>query len=266
MKEAMQAFGEQLNRKSIWAIASLEHGLGRILFAWIAIAAALCALRIVFAATPIDSTASFLQTALPYLLVVGAPVAAYRIGDALFPRGTLYEQPHIRLARYGKWKPVDCLTARQHRLFGPTGMMASLVIGMMLNVPVRSLEFLAAVPAMNGHAPVWGQILMAAMTMDVVVMNFLYMIAFMMALRSVPWFPRMLLLVWGVDILSQIGIAHFVSNAPNLPETVGSAMGDLLAGNVKKVAISVAIWLPYLLLSERVNLTYRGRVAKVPAN
>ena len=29
----------------------------------------------------------------------------------------------------------------------------------------------------------------------------------------------------------------------------------------KKVSISVAIWLPYLLLSKRVNLTYRGRVA-----
>ena len=55
----------------------------------------------------------------------------------------------LRLIR----RQVDCLTARQHKLFGPTGMMASLVIGMMLNIPVRSLEFLAAVPAMNGHAP-----------------------------------------------------------------------------------------------------------------
>ena len=83
----------------------------------------------------------------------------------------------------------------------------------------------------------------------------------MMALRSVPWFPRFLLLVWGVDVTAQIGIAHFVGSAPNLPVPVGDAMGDLLSGNLKKVAISAAIWLPYLLLSERVNLTYRSRIA-----
>ena len=82
-----------------------------------------------------------------------------------------------------------------------------------------------------------------------------------MALRNVPWFPRFLLMVWGVDIISQVSIAHFVSNAPNLPVPVGDAMGDLLSGNVKKVTISIAIWLPYLLLSDRVNLTYRGRLA-----
>jgi len=29
---------------------------------------------------------------------------------------------------------------------------------------------------------------------------------------------------------------------------------------VKKALISIAIWLPYLLLSRRVNLTYRLRV------
>lgn len=257
----MKQLGEHLHRKSIWAIASLEHGMERLLFAWIAIAAALCALRITFAATPVDTAFTLAQTVFPYVLVIGAPIAAYLIGNSLFPRGALFEQPQIRLARYGKWQTVDCLTARQHPLFGPTGMMASLVIGMMLNIPVRSLEFLAAVPAMNGHAPLWGQMLFAAMTMDVVVMNFLYMLAFMMALRNVPWFPRFLLAVWGIDIVSQIGIAHFVSSAPNLPSQVGEALGSLLGGNVKKVAISVTIWLPYLLLSQRVNLTYRARLA-----
>jgi hypothetical protein len=34
----------------------------------------------------------------------------------------------------------------------------------------------------------------------------------------------------------------------------------MLEGNLKKVLISVAIWLPCLQLSRRVNLTYRWRV------
>jgi hypothetical protein len=41
---------------------------------------------------------------------------------------------------------------------------------------------------------------------------------------------------------------------------VASALHTLLEGNVKKVLISMALWLPYLLLSTRVNVTYRHRV------
>jgi hypothetical protein len=45
-----------------------------------------------------------------------------------------------------------------------------------------------------------------------------------------------------------------------LPANVGESLGNLLTGNTKKVLISVALWLPYLLLSKRVNVTYRQRV------
>jgi Protein of unknown function (DUF2569) len=136
-----------------------------------------------------------------------------------------------------------------------------LLIGMLINVPVRSLEFLAAVPAMNGNAPLWGQVLFAAMSADVVVMNFLYVVCFVAALRCAPWFPRLLLVVWGVDIVSQLMMAQIVGSVAGLPSGVGTAMGNLLEGNLKKVMISMAIWMPYLLLSERVNLTYRSRIS-----
>jgi hypothetical protein len=132
---------------------------------------------------------------------------------------------------------------------------------MLLNVPLRSGEFLMAVPAMNSNAPLWGQMILATMTFDVVVMNFLYVFAFVMALRNVPWFPRLLLLVWGIDICSQLAIAQLVGGMSNLPTEVGAAMGSLLEGNIKKVMISATLWLPYLILSERVNLTYRSRLA-----
>jgi hypothetical protein len=262
MEAAVRSLSGHLYEKSVGAIAALELGFGRVLMMWTVIAAFVCGLRIAFVISPITDAATFLQTALPYALVVAAPVAAYFLCNSIFRRGALYEQPQIRLSRFGNWRTVNCLAAREHPQFGPTGMMASLVIGMLINVPVRSLEFLTAVPAMNGNAPVWGQVIFAAMTADVVVMNFLYVAAFVMALRNVPWFPRLLLLVWSVDISSQLMIAHWVGSAQNLPTDVGQAIAGLLEGNIKKVMISMVIWLPYLILSDRVNLTYRSRVSR----
>jgi hypothetical protein len=220
---------DYLNRRSVAAVAGLEKRFGTILMIWTVLVSFLCGLRIAFPASPVTGPASLMETGLPYALVAASPVAAYFIANWFFPRGILLAQPEIRLSRYGRWKSVDCLTARQHKSFGPTGMMSSLLIGMLLNVPVRSLEFLAAVPAMNGNAPVWGQILFASMTADVVIMNILYVVAFVMALRNVPWFPRLLLLIWGLDVCSQIAITHFVSQAPGLPNAVGDAMGSLLS-------------------------------------
>jgi hypothetical protein len=262
MKAIMADFGAKLYRKSISAVVVLERGLPRIMLGWVVFVALAGVLRTIFAVSPIDSGVSFLQTITPYILLGAAPIAAYWLADQVFPRGALMQQPEIRLARYGKWRSVNVLDARAHPLFGPTGMMASLLIGMLLNVPVRSLEFLAAVPAMNGNAPLWGQVLLGAMTADVVVMNFLYTVCFVAALRCAPWFPRLLVVTWGLDITSQLAMAHLVGSVAGLPQGVGSAMGTLLSGNVQKVMISMAIWLPYLLLSERVNLTYRSRLAR----
>jgi hypothetical protein len=139
--------------------------------------------------------------------------------------------------------------------------MVSLMIGMLLNIPIRTLEFLAAVPAMNDNAPAWGTVLFQIMAFDVILMNFVYAVCFVMALRSVPLFPRMLGFAWLFDIAMQFVIAHRVGLESDLPPMVGTALEQLLNGNVTKVLISVAIWMPYLLLSERVNVTFRARAS-----
>ena len=51
-----------------------------------------------------------------------------------------------------------------------------------------------------------------------------------------------------------------MAGTTDLPATVADALHSLLDGNVKKVLISVCLWLPYLLLSTRVNVTFRHRV------
>jgi len=87
------------------------------------------------------------------------------------------------------------------------------------------------------------------------------MIAFVAALRRVPLFPRLLVAIWMGDLTMQLVTAKLVVAAGPLPLDVATALEQMLTGNVKKVLISMGLWLPYLLLSKRVNVTYRHRVA-----
>ena len=61
-----------------------------------------------------------------------------------------------------------------------------------------------------------------AMTLDLIVMNFFYMVCFVMALRSVPLFPRMMAFAWAIDLAMQAAIARYVSTT-GLPPAVAQA-------------------------------------------
>jgi hypothetical protein len=131
----------------------------------------------------------------------------------------------------------------------------------MLNVPVRVLEYLAAMPPLPAVAPGWLSALHFAMTFDAVVFSSLYMIAFVAALRRAPLFPRLLLAIWLGDLAMQLVTAQIVTGTGVVPPAVANALEHILTNNAKKVLISMALWLPYLLLSARVNVTYRHRIA-----
>jgi hypothetical protein len=115
-------------------------------------------------------------------------------------------------------------------------------------------------PPLPAIAPRWLSTLHFAMTLDVVIFGSLYMIAFVAALRRVPLFPRLLVAIWVGDLAMQMATAKLVTAAGPLPSAVSTALHHMLEGNVKKVLISMALWLPYLLLSTRVNVTYRRRI------
>jgi hypothetical protein len=101
-----------------------------------------------------------------------------------------------------------------------------------------------------------------ALTLDAVLLSSLYTIAFVAALRLIPLFPRLLAAIWLIDIAMQLGIAGAVAGRQDVPPAVATALDTLLEGNVMKVIVSVSLWLPYLLLSKRVNVTYRHRVKR----
>lgn len=236
-----------------------------MLFAgWILLVVLAGTAKVITAPLPPSTMPQWLAMIWPYLAIALSPIAGYRIAAGSFPRGLLPAQPAIRLARFGNWQPVDLIQARTSPAFGPTGFLCSLVVGMLLNVPLRTLEYLTSVPALGSTAPIWAQTIFQMMTIDLIVMNFFYMVCFVMALRSIPLFPRMLLFAWTVDIMLQLIIAHRVAASPHLPHEVAQAIATLLDGNLKKVLISATIWLPYLILSERVNLTFRMRIKAAP--
>ena len=254
------SFGNWAHRRSRGLVTFLDVRIESLITGWIAVICLLGLAKLATSPLEFNGPVEGLVMMLPYLLVAFAPIAGYRVAAGSFPRGLMSAQPALRLCRYGAWRQLDPLAARQNAAFGPTGFMASLLAGILLNVPFRSIEFILAIPAIAPSAPDWSRSLMIAMTVDVVVMNFFYMVCFVMALRSVPLFPRMLLFAWVADVAMQFAIAQQVALMPNTPPQVAQALSTLLHGNLDKVMISAFVWLPYLILSERVNVTFRQRV------
>jgi hypothetical protein len=255
-------FGKALYTRSLALVAAFETKLGRILAWWSLAAGALCLLRVVTAATPVSGVREQLANALPYILVLAAPVASLILALRWFRCADAMPQPDTRLAVVGRWRSISLGQAKALPLYGTAGFMASLLLGILINIPVRTLEYLAAVPAIGGQAPKWASTYHFVMTLDVVLFTSFYCIAFVAGLKRVPLFPRLLLTIWLADIAMQLACAQLLATS-GLPLNVVEALSTLLEGNVKKVLISAALWVPYLLLSRRVNLTFRHRL---PAN
>lgn len=254
-----EALGAWLERRAVVAVNFFNFRMEKVIACWLAGMTLLAIAKVLVAPVSGSGIAGLSAMILPFLAVAMAPVIAYRIADACFPARLLAAQPSIRLCRYGTWHAIDPLEARRNRAYGPTGFMASLLAGLLLNVPFRSAEFMLAMPAMPATAPGWATTMMTVMTLDVVTLSFFYTVCFVAALRAAPLFPRLLVFTWIVDAMMQLQIARHVAST-DLPAPVAGALQGLLSGNLDKVLISAALWLPYLILSERVNVTFRHRV------
>lgn len=248
------------DRRGRGIVSFIDHRLELLIPFWIGAIGVVALGKILLVPAEDRAWMDMAVMALPFLLVALSPVMGFRIAHSCFSDGLLKAQPTFRLSPFGRWRTLDLLSAHSNPAFGPHGLMTSLLAGLVLNVPFRTAEFLLAVPAIHADAPSWARTIMHVMTADVILMNFFYMVCLVMALRAVPLFPRMLLFVWMADIVMQLSIAQIVASAPDLPTKVGIAIRELLHGNIEKVLISAALWLPYLALSERANVTFRRRV------
>ena len=254
------AVHNRLHARSAALLFQLETRLDRILQGWLLVAGLASAARIATSPPPVGG--SVLPVVAPYVLLILAPFASAVLALRWFANGHEQPQPESRMARLGRWRDVDAAEARRHKLYGTSGIMVSLLIGLLINVPVRAGEYLVAMPPIAGDVPSWLSTLHMLMTFDVVLFASLYTVAFVAALRRVPLFPRLLAAIWIADLTMQLATAKLVVAAGPIPPAVADALQSLLNGNVQKLLISVAIWLPYLLMSKRVNVTYRSRVAR----
>lgn len=252
-----EQISSRMTAQSAALLLSINNRLDVILKYWLLIAGLASAARIALAprSVPVASFSTFVS----YMLVVVAPFASTLLALRWFSDGHLQPQPMTRLARIGRWRQISRRESEAHPLYGTSGIMVSLIVGTMLNVPVRAAEYLSAMPPIADSAPRWLSVLHFAMTFDVVAFTSLYMIAFVAALRRVPLFPRLLVAIWLGDLAMQMVTAQMVATT-HVPGSVAVALQHLLTGNVKKVLISMALWLPYLLLSKRVNVTFRHRL------
>jgi hypothetical protein len=248
----------RMTRRSAALLASIDRGLDRIVIWWLVLSSLASAAR--FATAPHSLPIAAASNLGAYALLVLAPAASTILALRWFTDGRLQPQPSTRLARVGRWVTVSPADAQRHPLYGCSGIMVSLLIGMMLNVPVRAAEYLAAMPPVPASAPGWLSALHFSLTLDAVLFGSLYMVAFVAALRHVPLFPRLLAAIWLGDLAMQLVTAKLVVAASPVPGPVADALHRLLYGNIEKTLISIAVWLPYLLLSARVNITYRSRV------
>ena len=255
----LTAVRQRLHARSAAMLLTLENGLPRIMTCWLVLALLASALRVM--SSPLRGHPPDLGMVLPYVLLTVAPLVSMGLALRWFENGDRLSQPATRLACFGRWRILTDEEARADPLYGTSGMMVSLLVGMLLNVPVRAAEYFAAMPALSGPVPHWLRLLHTMLTLDVVLLSSLYTIAFVAALRRVPLFPRLLVAIWAIDLAMQVGIAQAVTSGGDLPAGVAQMLHTVLDGNVKKVLISAALWAPYLLLSRRVNLTYRKRAA-----
>ena len=253
----LEVMARKMHARSVALLVSIESSLYRIMYCWLFLAGVAASIRI--AVSPISSGID-VATFAPYLLFILAPFASMLLALRWFADGDRQPQPALRLAQISTWRPLGRVEAMSHPLYGTGGIMVSLLIGILLNVPLRGLEYLAAMPALSGPVPAWLSTLHLMMTLDVVILSSLYVIAFVAALRRVPLFPRLLAAIWLLDLAMQMLTAQLVAGMPGMPRDVASALQLLLEGNVQKVLIGMALWLPYLLLSKRVNITFRHRI------
>jgi hypothetical protein len=225
------AWSQQLQRRADAVLAVLERRARLLPWAWVVVAGAGSAVRLL---GQFDDPLAWL----PYALFVLAPALALRTGLAGF--GGRIAPPVIA----------------RHPLYGAGGLMLSLLLALVAAIVLRGVSFLTAIPPAGSASSAWLDTLHSWLAADATLACSLYAVAFAAGLRRSGHFPALLASAWAIDLAMQV-IMLGAARGMMLPPEVAAAFQLLLHGNLTRVLVSIGIWLPYLVLSERVAVTYR---------
>lgn len=259
MRSAWTSYLDRIGQRSARIPPALSRLTTAFAFGWAGIFMMFAAFRTL--AAPPMLLAELAGSLALYSAIALAPLAGYHLTRRAMLRDRLSAPIPGLSSLIGRWRPLDPAQARRHPLFGPAGFMASMLIGLLLNVVMRGLEFLIAFPPIGGSGPTWAHSMFVMMAAGTALTSFLYMAVFAMALRSIPLFPRMLVFAWLADLFVQLAIANQLGAMGTVPAQIAEPLSTVLYGNIQKVLISAFVWVPYLTLSDRVNVTYRNRVS-----
>ena len=135
--------GGRFQAKAASVLSSLETGSIASCFAWLFLAGLACAARV--ALSPLKAPLG-LDILAPYLLLVCVPVVSIGLALRWFADGDDQVQPEFRCRGLANGETsidpkrgVTACTARAE-------FMVSLLIGILINVPFRAIEYLARCP------------------------------------------------------------------------------------------------------------------------
>lgn len=225
------ALSQQLQQRANALIGGLERRAPLLPLAWLAVAGFGSAMRL---SGQFADPLAWLPYAVFTVLPAGVLTAALSIfGGRIAP-------------------PVIA----RHPLYGAGGLMLSLLLALVAAILLRGISFLAAIPPAGAESSPWLDTLHAWLTADATIACSLYSVAFAAGLRRSAHFPALLASAWAIDLAMQLIMAN-AAGGMMLPAAVALAFQALLRGNLTRVLVSIGIWLPYVLLSERVAVTYR---------
>ena len=117
---------------------------------WLGVAGMLIAFRMLAASGPLS-----LWHCAQLILALALPVFVLQAVLDRYPAHSLSNQPSLRLARLGRWRQIPALECSAFEKYGSGGLLTMLIAGLLLNIPVRVFEFMAAMPAPKLHTPSW---------------------------------------------------------------------------------------------------------------
>jgi hypothetical protein len=158
-----------------------------------------------------------------------------------------------------RWVEVTDDVAKAHPLYGVSGWLGLVMLGLMVSTLSRFTPLTDLVMPTSAH-PGWYVTAFSTAISDMMLFPALYVACIALAVRHSRHFPAFLIAVWTADMTSSLLTYSIFADLAGVPTEVMQEVDRELAKQSGRFLVGGAIWITYLLRSARVNVTFRKRV------